>query len=808
MPNVQTSAKWYEIKAQGEAAAAGARTAEIYIYGNIGDRWDENGVVAADLVRELAALDVDTITLRINSYGGSVPDGLAIFNALKRHKASIDVQVDGVAISCAGYIAMAGDTVTMAANAMLMIHAPWGIAVGNSAELRDQADMLDKYAAAMATSYAGKSGKSREDCMALLTDGKDHWYTAEEAQSEGFCDTVGPAVNVAASIARSYDLSRFSTPAAAAATHQEITMPEVTPAAPAATPFARTKDMNAEILAFFKPFASREGVADLQTAILADPTITVEAASSKLLTHLAKDTGPAVPAGAHPVIETVEDETDKVRAAVVQSVLARAGLRDGKGEVIRVDASNPFRGHKLLDIARASLDRAGRSFGEPIEMFQHQQLECAVGAAAGLDDLFEAFALLGQDFKLAPGLRRELRVVRIRFGLSVDAFSFRFGFRLNHDTGFFRFGRRLELCAFLGFHSFGLCEHRLGHRTVLDFEHCGFCFPLPAFADLVRLGFSHLQFGLRTGDLRLREVFAFDCLRIGGSHANTLVAFRRLHLGFPAECGLLFADDLLPFQIGKLDLLVPLRLTRPDRLVAARIGDLDRLVAFGRGDARFAHAQVVRHVAASLLDGLRCGLLADGVDITRLVRDVRDVDVDELKADLAQLRLERMLHVLEEHVAVAIDLLDVHRSDDLPQLAEDHFLGLLADLRGGKPEQSHGRVLHDLGPRIDGDREDARHVYPDVLRGQRTAKRHFDLDRLEAQVREVLQKRYHECGTAMNRARRAAFVRAAVNHQHAVTRTPLVLPREENHHHQEEHGREARCDEHRDPPVGGRDNHG
>ena len=359
MPNVQTSAKWYEIKAQGEAAAAGARTAEIYIYGNIGDRWDENGVVAADLVRELAALDVDTITLRINSYGGSVPDGLAIFNALKRHKASIDVQVDGVAISCAGYIAMAGDTVTMAANAMLMIHAPWGIAVGNSAELRDQADMLDKYAAAMATSYAGKSGKSREDCMALLTDGKDHWYTAEEAQSEGFCDTVGPAVNVAASIARSYDLSRFSTPAAAAATHQEITMPEVTPAAPAATPFARTKDMNAEILAFFKPFASREGVADLQTAILADPTITVEAASSKLLTHLAKDTGPAVPAGAHPVIETVEDETDKVRAAVVQSVLARAGLRDGKGEVIRVDASNPFRGHKLLDIARASLDRAG-----------------------------------------------------------------------------------------------------------------------------------------------------------------------------------------------------------------------------------------------------------------------------------------------------------------------------------------------------------------------------------------------------------------------------------------------------------------
>jgi hypothetical protein len=310
------------------------------------------------------------------------------------------VQVDGVAISCAGYIAMAGDTITMAANAMLMIHAPWGVAVGNSADLREQADMLDKYAAAMATSYASKSGKSRDECMALLTDGKDHWFTADEAQAEGFCDTVGPAVAVAASIARSYDLSRFTHLPAAAGNHQEKAMPEVKPAA--TTPASRTKEQNAEILAAFKPFASREGVADLQTAILADPTITVEAASSKLLTHLAKDTGPAVPAGAHPVIETVEDETDKVRAAVVQSVLARAGLRDGKGEAIRVDASNPFRGHKLLDIARASLDRAGiktagmsqmdvvaaaftqsgSDFPILLESTMHKALQAAYGVAA------------------------------------------------------------------------------------------------------------------------------------------------------------------------------------------------------------------------------------------------------------------------------------------------------------------------------------------------------------------------------------------------------------------------------------------
>lgn len=357
MPNMQTSAKWYEIKAHGGPSASDARTAEIYIYGNIGDRWDENGIIANDLVRELAALDADTITLRINSYGGSVPDGLAIFNALKRHPASIDVQIDGVAISCAGYIAMAGDTVTMAENALLMIHAPWGMAIGNSTELRDQADMLDKYAAAMASSYAGKSGKSRDECMGLLTDGKDHWFNADEALVGGFCDSVGPAVTVAASIARSYNLSRFTPPPAAAGFPQENVMPEVIAAATVTA--SRTKEQNAEILAFFKPFASREGVADLQTQVLADPIITVEAAGAKLLTHLAKDTAPAVPAGVHPRVETLEDESDKVRAAQVQALLARAGVRDAKGDPIRVDASNPFRGHKLLDIARASLGRAG-----------------------------------------------------------------------------------------------------------------------------------------------------------------------------------------------------------------------------------------------------------------------------------------------------------------------------------------------------------------------------------------------------------------------------------------------------------------
>lgn len=377
--------RWYEINAAGEEEEGGRKVAEIYIYGNIGDRWDENGVIAADLVKELAELQVDEISLRINSYGGSVPDGMAIYNALRRHPATVNVSVDGVAISCAGYIAMAGDTVSMAENAQLMIHAPWGYAVGNAAMLREQADILDRYAKSLAGAYSAKSGKSIEDCLALLTDGKDHWFSADEALAEGYADQIGDSVAVAASLANSFDLSRFfppqastkagqdtrvSQPAAAAAQPKELSMPEpVNPAAtqPAASatpaaagtsqPFARTKEQNDQVLAMFRPFMAHPGVQDLQTAVLADPALTLETIQARLLTKVSEGAGPANPSGAYPRVQTVEAEVDKRRAAMSQSIIVRAGF--GTQEMRASINANPFRGAKLLDIARASLQAAG-----------------------------------------------------------------------------------------------------------------------------------------------------------------------------------------------------------------------------------------------------------------------------------------------------------------------------------------------------------------------------------------------------------------------------------------------------------------
>ena len=368
-------AKWYEIKAAAPVAEGEApKPAELLIYGNIGDRWNEDGVVASELVRDLSALQADTINLRINSYGGSVPDGLAIYNALRRHKATVNVFVDGVAISCASYIAMAGDTITMAKNSQMMIHAPWTFAYGNSNDMREQADILDRYAKAMASAYADKSGKTYEDALALLTDGKDHWFLADEAKAEGFADEVGDEVAVAASLASSFDLSRFKAPAPAAAGHstpvsqpaaaaakpQEHYMPEEKKPAAQPAAFARTKEDNAQVIAMFKPFAARPEIAALQTEVLADPGLTIETIQARLLAEMGKGAEPANPQNAFPKIETVSDEGDKRKDAVVASILARAGVVQDAASRAAL-ASNPYRGDRLLDTARASLQRAGVS---------------------------------------------------------------------------------------------------------------------------------------------------------------------------------------------------------------------------------------------------------------------------------------------------------------------------------------------------------------------------------------------------------------------------------------------------------------
>lgn len=396
---------WYSIRAPKALANQPAR-AEVWIYGDIGESWSDETVTARQFVADLQAIAADEITVRINSVGGSVPDGLAIYNAIKRHPAAVTVSVDGVAMSIASLITMAGDTIEMADNGMLMIHAPWMIAAGNAQDLREQADTLDKWAAAMATSYAAKTGKPAAEILALLTDGQDHYYTAAEALASGWVDAVVAAMPIAASAAiPSAALSRYqpaaqaapdadragnrinlrrfaqhapqhSTAAAAAQpSPQETTMADNANPQAAATQQAapQAADLQAEfkakekarregVQAKFAPFARRYTLDDLQRQCMDDLDCTPDAAAERILVKLAEG---AEPVAAHHVV-TIEDEADKQRDAVVVALLARAGVADAKTR----DAAkaSPYRGAKLLDIARAALDRKGIKHGHMDQM--------------------------------------------------------------------------------------------------------------------------------------------------------------------------------------------------------------------------------------------------------------------------------------------------------------------------------------------------------------------------------------------------------------------------------------------------------
>lgn len=166
--------------------AAGSREAEVLIYDVI-DSWF--GVDANQLVKDLKGLDVDTIHVRINSPGGSVFDGIAIFNALKEHKAKVVTHVDALAASIASVIALAGDEVEMADNAMFMIHNAWILAIGDAAELRKTADLLDKISdASIVRTYAAKTGADEDQIREWMNE--ETWFTAEEAKDEGFIDVI------------------------------------------------------------------------------------------------------------------------------------------------------------------------------------------------------------------------------------------------------------------------------------------------------------------------------------------------------------------------------------------------------------------------------------------------------------------------------------------------------------------------------------------------------------------------------------------------------------------------------------------
>jgi ATP-dependent protease ClpP protease subunit len=201
MGRVTERQPWYQIR-----NAATGSAAEILIYDEI-DSWF--GVAAERLAREISALDDNReLTVRINSPGGNIYDGVAILNSLRAHPGKVTVVVDGIAASAASVIAMGGDEVVMSRNSEMMIHNGTAMAMGGAEDMRKMADRLEQVNANMATIYAERAGGTPEEWRATMA--AETWYSAEEAVQAGLADRVDAKVDADRAVAAKFDLSAYA----------------------------------------------------------------------------------------------------------------------------------------------------------------------------------------------------------------------------------------------------------------------------------------------------------------------------------------------------------------------------------------------------------------------------------------------------------------------------------------------------------------------------------------------------------------------------------------------------------------------
>ena len=173
---------------------------ELVLYGDISSStWYGDEVTPVNFKKDLDNLgEIKNLDIFINSGGGDVFAGQAIYSMLKRHNATKTVYVDGIAASIASVIAMAGDVVKMPSNAMMMIHKAWSLAIGNSDDMRKMADVMDSVDESITETYIAKTGKDKEEIMEMLK--AETWMTAKEAKEYGFADEIIADKKIAASI--------------------------------------------------------------------------------------------------------------------------------------------------------------------------------------------------------------------------------------------------------------------------------------------------------------------------------------------------------------------------------------------------------------------------------------------------------------------------------------------------------------------------------------------------------------------------------------------------------------------------------
>lgn len=343
-----------------KAAAGGV--AELIMYGDVG--WDFS---AKQIATDLRAMGkITQLKAYIQSGGGDVIDGMAIYNILARWPCQKSICIESIAASMASVICMAFDTVIMPSNAFLMIHSNWGGAVGTAEDLREYADLLDKWRASMGKAYQDKAkGKLSEEQLAQFFK-EDTWLSAQEAVALGLADQIIEPLQLAASIdtkrLQEYENmpdklkalfamqgnTSIPAPAPIAAPNAQLPAPAPLAAQPdAATIQAAAIAFNTQRMTGINAaFAAFPQLADLKNECLADANINAEIAKDRILAKLGESTTPAATIPNRTIIHSGNGNI------VGDSIRAQLMSRSGHA---KAEASNHYSSYGMLELARASL---------------------------------------------------------------------------------------------------------------------------------------------------------------------------------------------------------------------------------------------------------------------------------------------------------------------------------------------------------------------------------------------------------------------------------------------------------------------
>ena len=313
--------------------------ATIHLYDEVG----AFGAGSKEFLADLGKLDGQHIHLRINSPGGSVVEGTAIYNALRRHKGGVTVHIDALAASMASVIAMSGSPVYIADNALLMIHNPWTVSMGDSDQLRKEADLLDKLKSTLVNAYTRKTGMDQAQVAEMMD--SETWLDAVEAVALGFADAIEEGVAAAATATPEMLRARFDKFAKASSSMNQTEV---------ITYSAEVAEQAAEVIT--ATVVSESAPAEQPTTEPA-PEVVAEAPAAE-----APAVEPVVEAPAAPAVEepqarlaAADSILAKYNALVVERDAAVAGLKDASAKIEFLRAE--------IAVERESLDRLERSLG-------------------------------------------------------------------------------------------------------------------------------------------------------------------------------------------------------------------------------------------------------------------------------------------------------------------------------------------------------------------------------------------------------------------------------------------------------------